>query len=165
MSASKNRFVFGTGIARFAFWLSLLLLSTNTETAAQNFWQQTNGPYGGDILSLAINDSNGYIFAAAYGGGVFRFTDNGGSWTAVNTGLTDLYVEALAINSSGHIFAGTARGGGIFRSIDNGGSWMPVNTGLTNLDVKALAINPTTRDIFAGTFNGGVFRSTNNGDS
>ena len=163
MSTSKNRFVFGTGVARFAVWLSLLLLSTNTETAAQNFWQQTNGPYGGDIRALAINNVSGHIFVGTDGGGIFRSTNNGDSWTAVNTGLTETYVFALAINSSGHIFAGTFYGGGVFRSTNNGDSWTAVNTGLTNLDVEALAINASGH-IFAGT-RGGVFRSTDNGDS
>jgi hypothetical protein len=107
---------------------------------------------------------SGHIFAGTAAGGVFRSTNNGDSWTPVNTGLTNTVVYALAINVSGHIFAGTDGGGG-FRSTNNGESWMAVNTGLTNTVVSALAINPATRDIFAGTAAGGVFRSINNGDS
>ncbi|MGH7454150.1 MAG: WD40/YVTN/BNR-like repeat-containing protein, partial [bacterium] len=52
-----------------------------TAAAQDNFWQQMNGPYGGDIRALAIN-SNGHIFAG--GGGIFRSTNNGDSWTALN---------------------------------------------------------------------------------
>ena len=40
-----------------------------------------------DVRALAIN-SSGHIFAGTYfGGGVFRSTDNGDSWTPVNNGL------------------------------------------------------------------------------
>jgi len=101
-----------------------------TEAQAQNSWQPTSGP----VKCLAIN-SSGHIFAGTAGGinalrvlgdGVFRSTDNGDSWTQVNTGLTNESVGCLAINSSGHIFAGTY-GGGIFRSTDNGGTWTAVN--------------------------------------
>ncbi|MCI0692225.1 T9SS type A sorting domain-containing protein, partial [candidate division KSB1 bacterium] len=111
------------------------------------------------VRSIAIN-SSGHIFAGT-NGGVFRSTDNGGSWAPVNVGLTNLQVRSLAINSSRHIFAGTY-GGGVFRSMDNGGSWAPVNLGLTNLFVRSIAID-SSGYIFAGTDGGGVFRSTDNG--
>ena len=77
--------------------------------AQTHFWQQTNGPYGGNIKSLAIN-ARGHIFAGTDDGGVFRSTNNGDNWTAVNTGLPNTNVLSLAINASGHIFAGTDDG-------------------------------------------------------
>ncbi len=150
-SANKTRVV--------AFMLPLLCLWL--EAAAQNFWQQTNGPYGGVVQALAIN-SSGHIFAGTFGGGVFLSTDNGSSWMTVNIGLTNTNVRALAINSSGVIFAGT-NGSGTFRSTDNGGSWTAVNTGLIHI-VLSLAIN-SSGHIFAGTLGRGVFRSMDNGSS
>jgi photosystem II stability/assembly factor-like uncharacterized protein len=132
--------------------------------AQADFWEQTHGPYGGFITELAIDSSNGHIFAGICRGGIFRSTDNGDIWTAVNTGLTNLYVGSLAINpATRDIFAGTYDGG-VFRSTNNGDSWTAVNTGLTNLYVGPLAIN-SSGHIFAGTIYGGVFRSTNNGDN
>jgi ligand-binding sensor domain-containing protein len=82
-----------------------------------DFWQQTNGPCGETVTSLAIN-SSGHIFAGTSGIGVFRSEDNGDNWTEVNTGLTSTYVRALAINSSGHIFAGTDDGG-VYCSVES----------------------------------------------
>ena len=141
--------------------LTLLLFFPATPVIAQaNFWEQTNGPFGGTVNSLAIN-SNGEIFAGTVFGGVFRSSDNGGNWSAINTGLTDTRVRALAINSNGEIFAGT-NGGGIFRSTDNGDNWSAINTGLTTTNVSALAIN-SSGAIFAG--GDGVFRSSDNGDN
>jgi len=81
--------------------------------ASGQTWEQTNGPYGGNIHTLAIN-SSGDIFAGGIGGEVFRSTDNGDNWTQINNGLTNTDVRALAINSSGDIFAGT-HGGGVYR--------------------------------------------------
>ncbi len=95
--------------------LTLLLSFPATPVIAQaNFWQQTNGPFGGTVNALAIN-SNGEIFAGT-GAGVFRSSDNGDNWTQINTGLTNTDVFALAFNSDGQVFAGT-RGGGVFRSV------------------------------------------------
>jgi hypothetical protein len=57
-----------------------------------------------------VSGSN--LFAGT-NGGVFLSTNNGTSWTAVNTGLTSTIVLSLAINGS-NLFAGTA-GGGVWR--------------------------------------------------
>ncbi len=138
-------------------------------------WSQvyrSNTSYRGGITAIATNAS-GSIFAGIYecddlecGGttpsGIIRSTDNGASWLKVNTGLTDLDVNALVTNKSGHIFAGTFAGG-VFRSTNNGENWTQINSGgLTMGIVSSLAINESGQ-IFAGTRVGGVFRSTDNG--
>jgi len=81
-----------------------------------SFWEQTNGPSGGNVNSFAIN-SVGDLFAVTWRGGIFRSTDNGDSWTEAKTGLASTRVNSLAINSSGDIFAGTS-GYGVFRSVE-----------------------------------------------
>ncbi len=136
--------------------LALFCLGNDTATAQ---WQQTNGPYGGYVYALAVSGTN--LFAGTSSGGVFLSTNNGTSWTAVNTGLTYTYVLSLAVSGT-NLFAGTD-GGGVFLSTNNGTSWTAVNTGLTNTTVWSLAISGT--NLFAGTSSGGVFLSTNNGTS
>lgn len=138
----------------------ILSLSSITEIAAQNFWQQTNGPSVGIVGTLAINTS-GHIFAGTIGGGVFRSTNNGNSWVSVNTGLTSTDVRSLVINSSGAVFAGT-ESDGVFRTTNNGDSWTKINTSLINKRVLSLAIN-SNGVIYAGTDRDGVFFSTDNG--
>jgi photosystem II stability/assembly factor-like uncharacterized protein/transposase-like protein len=122
-------------------------------------WVQTNGPYYvWDISSLAVSGSN--IFAGI-GSGVFLSTNNGTSWTAVNSGLpTNSSINCLAVSGS-NIFAGT--GSGVFLSTNNGTSWTAVNSGLTNTAVEDLDVSGS--NIFAATSGGGVFLSTNNGTS
>ncbi|MBU2583896.1 MAG: T9SS type A sorting domain-containing protein, partial [Bacteroidetes bacterium] len=108
-----------------------------------------------DVLSLAVSGTN--LFAGTWGGGVFLSTNNGTSWTAASTGLTNTDVEALAVSGT-NLFAGTY--GGVFLSTNNGISWTATSTGLTNTDVLSLAVSST--NLFAGTW-GGIFLSTNNG--
>lgn len=135
----------------FVLWLGVNL------TAAQNLvWETTNGPYGGTVRALAINKTNGYIFAAVPGN-IFRSFNNGDSWNRATSVLTRTNVWSLAINAGGEVFAGTYHGG-IFRSTNNGEGWLQINTGLTNLDVRALALNRPLRQLWAATNGGGVFR-------
>jgi len=91
---------------------------------------------------------------------MFLSTDNGTSWIAVNTGLTNI-VRSLVISGT-NIFAGTW-GAGMFLSTDSGTSWTAVNTGLTNTSIQSLAVSGS--NVFAGTYGGGVFLSNNNGAS
>jgi len=115
-------------------------------------WVQTNGPYGARVYCFAVSGTN--LFAGISNGGVFLSTNNGTSWTAVNTGLTDsVGVNALAVSGT-NLFAGTE--GGVFLSTNNGTSWTAVNSGLTNLYV--MGIGASGRNLFAGTYSGGVWR-------
>ena len=157
----------------FTFAICAPLLSLQAQ------WVQTNGPYGGTIYSFAVSpasDGTGgtNLFAGTWGGGVFLSTDNGTSWSAVNSGLTKYLVMALAVSpASGgtggtNLFAGTWSGG-VFLSTNNGTSWSAVNAGLTTPYVYSLAVSPASggtggTNLFAGTY-GGVFLSTNNGTS
>jgi Leucine-rich repeat (LRR) protein len=135
----------------------------NLKSSPQSdYWQNTNIPYNSWIISMAINSSD-QVFAGTNNGGVYRSTDNGGSWVQINSGLTILNTMALAINSSGNVFVGTTTGG-VFRSLDFGNSWTQNRSGLGTGIVWALAVN-SSGQIFAGLYGGGVYRSTNNGDS
>jgi len=60
-----------------------LLIMLPQRSKAQ--WVQTNGPYGGSALSFAVSGTN--LIAAAGDGGVYRSTNSGSSWTAINNGL------------------------------------------------------------------------------
>jgi hypothetical protein len=118
-------------------------------------WIETNSP-GGHITTIAVSDSN--IFVGTAGNGIFRSSNNGKDWTAIDSGLTDTDVFSLEVSDS-NIFAGTGKG--VFLSANNGTSWEPVNSGLSNASpVNAFAVCGKT--IFAGT-NNGIFRSANIG--
>ena len=88
---------------------------------------------------------------------MFKSTNGGANWNAVNTGLTNTYVRALAIDpvTPSTLYAGTY-GGGVFKSTNGGADWSAVNTGLTGqLLIYALAIDPATpATLYAGTWAG-----------
>jgi hypothetical protein len=124
-----------------------------------NGWIQTNGPEGGTVSAFTAGVGTYDLLAGTSGGGVSLSTDGGTSWSVLNDGLTNTYVQALA-RLDRALFAGTA--GGVFRSTNNGVTWIAANTGLTDTSVHALAVSGS--NLFAGT-SGGVFLSTNNGAS
>jgi hypothetical protein len=64
---------------------------------SQPFWEQTNGPQGGDGMAM-VRNANGDVFVGTQGGGVFRSTDNAETWTGINNGLTATNVRALAVS-------------------------------------------------------------------
>jgi photosystem II stability/assembly factor-like uncharacterized protein len=140
-------------------------LPASAVQAGVNVWT-TNGPAGAIIRELAIDPANpATLYAGTYGGGVFKSSNSGGTWSTVNTGLTTLYVLALAIDPSAPatLYAGT-HSGGLFKSTNGGESWSAINTGLTTPHVTALAIDPSApATLYAGTFDRGVFKSTDSG--
>jgi uncharacterized protein (TIGR03437 family) len=99
---------------------------------------RTADPESGKIQTFAASASNPSIMYAGgglgsgsegpfTGAGIFKSTDGGTTWTPVNSGLTDTYVNALWVSptDSNVALAGTEYGG-IFRSANGGASWTSV---------------------------------------
>jgi photosystem II stability/assembly factor-like uncharacterized protein len=141
---------------RLLFVVFCIINSTSVVLAQ---WVKTNGPNSSYVTCLAVSDSS--LFAGTRGSGIFRSTDNGASWTSVNSGLnssTDSLVKALVVSSGNGgsgatLYAGT--GGGVFRSVTNGNIWNRINTALPDTSILALAVSPTNSGsgapLFAGT--------------
>src|SRR2546428_81874 len=96
-------------LATFAA-LTLLLA-----TAGGGGWV-SHGPDGGVMPVLAVDatTSPSTVYAGT-DGGVFKTTNGGGSWSAVNTGLTATRVNALAVDATTSprtVYAGRGGGGG-----------------------------------------------------
>src|SRR3989449_2929397 len=136
-----------------ALMLSVLLLvvSLHRAEAGVNVWT-TNGPHSETINALAIDPQTPTtLYAGTSGHGVFKSTDGGGNWSAVNTGLTTpcgaIWVNALAIDpQTPTTLYASSSGGGVFKSTDGGGNWSAVNTGLdTTRCCITLGIDPQTR--------------------
>ena len=99
-------------------------------TKSKGTWRQTNGPYGGKILTL-YETIDGMLFAGTEGAGIFRSTDNGNNWIPVNTGLYNepggRSLEVTAIAEKGNkIYAGTKEA--LYFSTDIGNTWQYVST-------------------------------------
>jgi len=77
--------------------------------------QHLDAKFQGDVEGIgALAISPNYathqtIFAGTYDGGVFKSTNGGSSWQAMNAGLTDFSIQALALTPTTPptLFAGT----------------------------------------------------------
>lgn len=140
--------------------------------SATNTFEQTGGPEGGNIRVLAVAPNNAQtIYAGTQYGGVYKSTNGGSSWSAVNTGLntrSSLLINCLAIDPSNSevVFAGTNGGDGILKTTDGGTSWSEANGGLpAGTYVNSLAVAPaSTQTVYAGAY-AGVFKSVDGGTS
>jgi hypothetical protein len=88
----------------------LFLLLCTSSFHAQ--WIKSKGPRG-DIRCFTVSGTN--LFAGT-SKGIFRSTNNGTSWTPINTGLpSNTFVESLAVAGQ-NLYAGTGGNGdgGVF---------------------------------------------------
>jgi photosystem II stability/assembly factor-like uncharacterized protein len=114
------------------------------------------------VSCLAINAS-GNIFAGVYDywfdlGAVFRSTNDGTSWTRVDSAMAAVFT--LVVTGSGHILTGTRTG--VYRSTNNGDTW--IHFGSSPANVRMLALN-NAGHLFAGTYASGMFRSIDGGQN
>lgn len=162
-----------------AIWLVVWLLvaaSAGPAAAApslgDNQWTKRDLD-GVPVSALAVDPTDQSVLYAGsgdgrFGGGLFRSTDAGQSWSSVVSGLGNLFVNALSIDpaSSTIVLAGTGRGpavgessAGIYRTTNRGDSWTAV---LAGQSIHALARSPQNPQVVyaAGS---GVFRSSDGG--
>jgi photosystem II stability/assembly factor-like uncharacterized protein len=120
--------------------------------------------------SIVIDPRNpGTLYASLYGGGVFKTTDGGITWSAIDIGPATLSVGALAVDPlrPSILYAGTANmcfclddpdGSGIWRSSDGGVSWSTLNSGFPIYpsglyhNIYSLAIDSSA--VYAGLYGG-----------
>ena len=95
------------------------------------------------------------LYVGTYGG-VFKTSNGGGDWQAVNTGLTGLQVKSLCFHQ-GYLYVGID-GEGVFRTNDGGKNWTPVNNGITKKAITVLCSDG--QNLYAGVWQGGVFKTT-----
>src|SRR5205085_732874 len=105
--------------------------------------------------------------------GIFKTTDDGAHWTAMNRGLTDPIVNALWVDPSNQnlVLAGT-ESDGIFRSTDGGANWsrigaygpvsdflsaggtLPAAVATVGVSPQAVAFAPSTHTILVAGADG-----------
>lgn len=125
-------------------------------------WAQTSGPKkdGNFLITNTIQKiSNTTFVAGTDGGGIFRTTNSGSTWTNVLNMAGRVWT--IEIKSDGHLFAGT-EDNGIYRSTNNGVSWTQLfNPGSMIFDISFDA----TGSVYICTEIDGVYKSTNNGST
>ena len=149
--------------------LLIVIVSTGqvlNVSAGTNIWT-SNGPNGNSIVAIVIDPvTPSTLYVGTDRSGVFRSTNSGESWEAVNSSLGSLYIKALAIDphTPTTLYAGISDHG-IFKSLNSGESWAEVNTGLPCTYINILVIDPVTpTTLYAGTICG-VYKSINGGEN
>lgn len=111
------------------------------------------------------------------GGGVYKTTDGGTTWTPANSGLSEevdgdtnygIYIYDLAIDpNNSNILYLASHGLGVYKSTNAGGSWVQKKSGLTDLSTRSVVVDPdNSNNVYVGTWHStGVFKSTNGSDS
>jgi photosystem II stability/assembly factor-like uncharacterized protein len=108
------------------------------------------------VTALAIHPGQPSTIYAASGNGVFKSTNGGKTWAAMNNGLGGRNVTALVIDpsvtSTLYVTVSDFSGGsGVYKSTDGGATWNLRKNGITQTDIVSLAIDPAAPNtLYAG---------------
>jgi hypothetical protein len=137
------------------------------------------GNIGGRIRAVAIHPiTTSTIFAGSVGGGIWKTTNSGTSWSAVNDFMANLAVSSIVFTPGdpNTMYAGTGesgffnfdalRGAGIFKSTDGGTTWTQLSSTTSSnfYSVNRLAISADGTVLLAATSTG-IWRSADGGTS
>ena len=131
-------------------------------------------------LIVDPDDANfGTWFVGTAGGGIWKTTNTGASWTNLSPDFPNLAITTLAMASSNHdvIYAGSGegffngdaiRGNGIFKSTDRGVTWTHVASTISNPDfhyVNKILVDPVDENKVYAANNAGIYLSEDGGAS
>ena len=113
-------------------------------------------------------------YAASVGGGVWKTTNAGSSWTLITPDISNLATTVLAMAESNHntLYIGTGEGfgnldgiggSGMFKSLDRGISWAYLPSTVAFGDINRMIINPTDENMVVVATNNGIFKTINGG--
>ena len=121
-------------------------------------WGFAGSPSQNSVNAIAIDPATpSVVYAAA--GGVYRSTNHGTNWTAINNGLEqtptslETIVDSIAIDpeNPSTLYIGSNRG--VFKSTNSGATWNAMNNGLEGVEVVALGVDPhAPSNLYAGAF-------------
>lgn len=133
-----------------------------------NTWVEVSTGIPANARITSIIKNGDAFFAGSDNSGVFISTDNGTSWTAINSGLTDLNIFNLnaigtklyAITFKKGVFISDINDINLLSEVDSI-SWVADNSGLKKVNCLLEVDNL----LFVGTDTNGVYLSDNNGQS
>lgn len=162
-----NGRIWRTTDAGDSWTVALPPLGEDTMNGRRSTFQIVFAPSDPRLVFAATGVALFGVPASGNGPGIFRSTDGGQTWLAVNAGLesTTLTATALAVHPQDAriVYAGIV-GAGVFRSTDAGQSWSASSGGLVMNEIRSLAIDPAHPEtVFAGGERAGVWKSTDAG--
>jgi len=145
-----------------------LFKSAENGAAWKNLVNGLNNQYSFTSIGISPTyDTDGTVFVATAGDGVYRSSDKGDKWQKINAGLGRVDISRLSVSpnhsADGRILA-AADSGGVWRKIGANEDWQMVLT--ENVQINAFAERFASAEesaILAGDSNGRVWRSQDNG--
>jgi photosystem II stability/assembly factor-like uncharacterized protein len=136
----------------------------------------------GRVNAIAVHPSNANIFyMGAPGGGLWKSTDGGATWSTTTDALPTLAVGDIAIDPTnpenvylatgdafgyGNPFWGGTYAIGVWKSADGGSTWSSTGLSFTlgqNRTMRRLVIHPTNPKILLAATSAGLFRTVDAG--
>jgi|GEM_PF-2812568 len=157
--------------------------SSSTSRDANSPWESlgpnsTTGGYAGTgrIMSVGFDpNDNNIIYTGSAGGGLWKSTDGGASWTAKTDFLGSIGISAILVdpNTPSTIYIGTGDGDasdnysiGVLKSTDSGETWnttgLTWSTSSTNL-IRNMVMDPNDVNTILLASNIGIYRTTDAG--
>ena len=108
------------------------------------------------------------VYATSKTAGVFKSTDRGNTWFAINNGITNLTMGRAAPvvldpENPKVLYVGSEGGGGVYKSLDAGASWTPINFGL-DTSVYGLVMDPFRPKTLYASGPSGVYKTVTGGE-
>ncbi len=101
-----------------------------------SFWHSLSGPGKGTVTHLVVVPV-GMLYAGT-DSGLFVSSDDGESWSHMDSGLTETHITAMAMGPSGSLYAGTSAPG-LFRLAPGSDVWS--TTTFVSAPVTAIAVS------------------------
>jgi photosystem II stability/assembly factor-like uncharacterized protein len=111
------------------------------------------------------------LYAGTRTGGIFKTTNAGSSWGAINSGLpenVDMRTITLDPNDENTIYAGSVdeRENRLWKSVNAGNSWQPLAEEMTFTTIHAMDVDLNDESvIYAAPWGTGLFKSEDAGES
>lgn len=141
---------------KWVFALAAMVAALLPTVSHAQTWQPI-GPDYGTVLALAHQPGNDTVaLAGTYFGGLYRSTNWGYTWKAVDVPFESSSVFSLGFDarSTSRVYAGVFNGG-VWRSLDAGLTWQSASTGLTDLVVQSVRADPLVSSrVMAATASG-----------
>lgn len=114
-------------------------------------WQQTRGPYGGQVTSLAMSPSHpSTLFVSTYDGGVHKSVDGDETWVPARMGLPMMRTHVVAVHPANPHIVYAGGSPGLWVSFDGGESWHRLKVAGTEfyeVYIQQMAMAPSNPDV------------------
>lgn len=156
----------GTGPVHYAATYSGVLKTTDDGDTWSVSSSGISTPFVG---SLAKNKDGSVLYAGTLNGGVFKSVDHGGSWVAVNNGLTsqnNLDIRSLAYDDVNDVLV-VGTNDGLFASSNGGSSYTPLTNPFpgAQASIDTILVEDFLRGAIYVGMQGRVYRSVDSGMS